>query len=68
MTDDDDPKKRPMPIYGERSKPWILWRVSPIDGRQIERVAEADTREGLKGYRRRQDWRYKIYHNLKPVD
>jgi hypothetical protein len=49
-------------------KPWALWRVSPIDGRQIERVAERDTREELSHAKRRLDWRYKVYRNRKPVD
>ena len=37
-----------MKIEGEPMKPWEVWRVGP-DGTQLERVAEADTREGLKG-------------------
>lgn len=70
MSDDDDRnRKHPMHIGGERVKPWAVWRVSSIDGRQLERVAEADTREELRGlYKRRQDWHYRIYHNRKPVD
>lgn len=52
----------------EPMKPWALWRVSPIDGQQIERVAEGDTREELGAAKRRLDWHYKIYHNRKLVD
>jgi len=63
----DRNRKQPMDIEGERVKPWAVWRVNPIDGTQLERVAEADTREGLV-YKKRLDWHYKTYHNRKPVD
>jgi hypothetical protein len=66
MHDDDDGDG--MTIPGEPMKPWALWRINPVDGRQLERVAEGETREELRGAKRRLDWRYKVYHNRKPVD
>ena len=44
----DDNKESVGKIEGERPKPWLLWRVSPVDGSQIELVAEADTRNELR--------------------
>ena len=55
----------------ENAKAWQLWRISPVDGSQIELVAEADTRDELRRLskqNRRPDWRYKTYHNQRPVD
>ena len=66
MNDDDRNRNGRMDIPGERANPRAVWRVNS-NGSQIEKVAEADTSEELR-YKRRQDWRYKIYHNLKPVD
>jgi hypothetical protein len=67
----DDDKKGGWEIEGEPSKPWQLWRVSPVDGSRIERVAEADTRDELRllsKQKRRLDWHYKTFHNGQPVD
>ena len=67
----DDDQKSVGKIEGERSKPWQLWRVNPVDGSQIELVAEADTRDELRRLSkqtRRLDWRCKTYHNGLPVD
>ena len=37
-------------------KPWAVWRLDGPDGRQIECIAEADTREELETkYQRRLD-------------
>jgi hypothetical protein len=66
MHDNKEPKR--LTVEGQPSKPWVLWRVSSIDGRQIERVAKGDTREELSKAKRRLDWSYKIYHKGKPVD
>ncbi|WP_315742317.1 MULTISPECIES: hypothetical protein [unclassified Bradyrhizobium] len=64
----DDGQQRPLYPEGEPAKPWVVWRVG-TEGQRIERVAEADTREELAArYKRRLDWRYKIYHQGKPVD
>ena len=44
-------------------KPWAVWRLDGPNGRQIERIAEADTREKLETkYKRRLDSYYGIYH------
>jgi hypothetical protein len=67
----DDNKKGGWKIEGERSKAWQLWRVSPVDGSQIELVAEADTRDELRRLskqKRRLDWHCKTYHNRRPVE
>jgi hypothetical protein len=67
----DDEKKGGWKIEGEPSKPWQLWRVSPVDDSRIERVAEADTRDELRllsKQKRRLDWRYKTFHKGQPVD
>ena len=58
-------------IEDERSKAWQLWRISPVNGSQIELVAEADTRDELRRLskqNRRPDWRYETYHNQRPDD
>src|SRR6516165_7433129 len=58
-------------IEDERSKAWQLWRISPVDGSQIELVAEADTSDELRRLskqNRRPDWRYETYHNQRPDD
>jgi hypothetical protein len=68
-----DDQKSVGKIEGERSKPWQLWRVSPVDGSQIELVAEADTRNELRRLskgkprlgRPRLD-SYKTYRNGRP--
>jgi hypothetical protein len=55
----------------ENAKAWQLWRISPVDGSQIELVAEADTRDELRRLskqNRRPDWRYKTYRNGRPDD
>jgi hypothetical protein len=65
----DDDKKSGEKIEGERSKAWQLWRISPVDGSQIELVAEADTRDELRRLsreKRRLDWHYKTYRNGQP--
>ena len=52
-------------------KAWQFWRISPVDGSQIELVAEAHTRDELRRLskqNRRVDWRYKTYHNQRPDD
>ena len=57
----------------ENAKAWQLWRISPVDGSQIELVAEADTRNELRRLskgkprlgRPRLD-SYKTYRNGKP--
>jgi hypothetical protein len=56
---------RPIPIEGEPSKPWQLWRTHK--GEQIEKVAEGETREELAKHKRRLDWTYDIYHNRRLV-
>jgi hypothetical protein len=64
----DDDRKSVGKIEGERSKPWQLWRVNPVDGSQIELVAEADTRNELRRLskeKRRLD-SYKTYRNGQP--
>ena len=69
----DDDKKSGEKIEGERSKAWQLWRISPVDGSQIELVAEADTRNELRRLskgkprlgRPRLD-SYKTYRNGRP--
>jgi hypothetical protein len=65
QADDND---NGMTIPGEPMKPWALWRINPVDGRQLERVAEGNTREELSGAKRRSDWRYRVYRNRTPVD
>jgi hypothetical protein len=56
------------PMEGEPSKPWKVWRVNPSDNdRQIELVAEANTREELD-YRPRFDWAYRTFYKRIPVD
>ena len=60
-----------MAMDDDNSKAWQLWRISPVDGSQIELVAEADTRDELRRLsrqNRRPDWRYKTYHNQRPDD
>jgi hypothetical protein len=53
---------------GEPMKPWAVWRLDGPNGRQIERIAEADTREELETkYKRRLDSYYGIYHNRQLV-
>jgi hypothetical protein len=54
-------------VEGEMMPPWRVWRVDEKDGRQIAVVAEAQTREELS-FKPRSDWRYKTYHNRRPVD
>ena len=52
-------------------KAWQFWRISPVDGSQIELVAEADTRDELRRLskeRRRLDCHYKTYRNGQPDD
>ena len=64
----DDNKESVGKIEGERPKPWLLWRVSPVDGSQIELVAEADTGNELRRLskeKRRLD-SYKTYRNGQP--
>ena len=59
-----------MAMDGENAKAWQLWRISPVDGSQIELVAEADTRHELRRQskeKRRLDSRYKTYRNGQPV-
>ena len=57
-----------MKIEGEPIKPWAVWRLDSPDGRQIERIAEADTREELETkYQRGLDSYYGIYHNRQLV-
>ena len=59
-----------MAMDDDNSKAWQLWRISPVDGSQIELVAEADTRDEIRRLSkqtRRPDWRYKTYHNGLPV-
>ena len=49
-------------------KPWAVWRLDGPNGRQIECIAEADTREKLETkYKRRLDSHYGIYHNRQLV-
>jgi hypothetical protein len=36
-----------MEIEGEPMKSWAVWRLDGPNGLQIERIAEADTREEL---------------------
>jgi hypothetical protein len=56
-----------MEFEGEPSKPWAVWRLY-AEGKQIEKVAEADTREELDGkYQRRLDWRYGIFYKRERV-
>jgi hypothetical protein len=53
---------------GEPMKPWAVWRLDGPDGRQIECIAEADTREELETkYKRRLDSHYGIYHHRQLV-
>jgi hypothetical protein len=57
-----------MKIEGEPMKPWAVWRLDGPDGRQIECIAQADTREELETkYQRRLDSYYGIYHNRQLV-
>jgi hypothetical protein len=59
-----------MAMDDENAKAWQLWRISPVDGSQIELVAEAETRDELRRLskqNRRPDWRYKTYRNGQPV-
>jgi hypothetical protein len=59
-------KTMTMKIEGEPMKPWEVWRINH-NGEQIERIAQADTREKLQ-YKPRADWRYGIYHNRQRVE
>jgi hypothetical protein len=61
MPTDEGPK-----TDGEPSKPWKVWHVENA-GTPITLVAEADTREELT-YKGRKDWRYRTFHNRKPID
>ena len=62
-----------MAMDDDNSNAWQLWRISPVDGSQIELVAEADTRNELRRLskgkprlgRPRLD-SYKTYRNGRP--
>ena len=58
-----------MAMHDENAKAWQLWRISPVNGSQIELVAEADTGNELRRLskeKRRLD-SYKTYRNGQPV-
>jgi hypothetical protein len=55
-----------VPMDGEPSKPWQLWRVNQ-KGEQITKVVEGDTRDELAKHERRLDWRYQIFHKRRPI-
>jgi hypothetical protein len=57
-----------MEIKGEPMKSWAVSRLDGPNGRQIECIAEADTREELETkYKRRLDSHYGIHHNRQLV-
>jgi hypothetical protein len=53
-------------IKGERVKPYVLYGVG-LNDEIIQRVAEANSLEELDKVRRRKDWKYRVYHNRKPM-
>jgi hypothetical protein len=57
----------PMKSDGAGAKPYRLWHVN---GRSefVAVVAEAETFQEIKKVRRRQDWRYQITRDGKPID
>jgi hypothetical protein len=59
----DEPTK----FEGAGAKPYRLWHVS---GRSefVAVVAEAETCQEIRKVRRRQDWRYQITRDGKPID
>jgi hypothetical protein len=55
-----------MKIEGKSVKLWSVWRLNH-NGEQIERIAQADTREDF-AYTPRADWRYGIFHHRDRVE
>jgi len=60
-------RKPAMPMHGEPAKPYQIFRTG-LNGELVQKLAEADTREGLwKIHRQRTDYKYAILHKRRQI-